>query len=156
MRGLGLPVLGVLTACGTSSSVPGGAPGADLSAFSVQRVQIDGMPFEVWLADAPALRAQGLMNARADQLAPAADGAPRGMLFSFPTDATPGFFMRSTYVPLDLAFFLASGVLLEVHPLEPFDENLVVPSAPIRYALEVPRGTLAAQGIGPGATLVLP
>jgi len=146
-----LPLL-LLAAC----SGGGGASGADLSGFDTARITVNGTEFEVWLAETPAQQAQGLMFATESQLLPLPDGTPRGMLFLFPSESLLAFWMRDTYVPLDLAYARADGVVAEVHQLVPLDETPVVAGEPVQYALEALSGTFAQYGITPGAVLTLP
>ncbi len=145
-----LLLLAVLSACGGSE----GASGADLSGFPTARILVNGVEFEVWIATSFAQQAQGLMFATEEQLLP--DGTPRGMLFVFSTEATRSFWMRDTYVPLDLAYAKADGMIVEVHQLVPLDETLVTSGEPVQYALEALAGTFAAHGIGPGAMIEVP
>ncbi len=130
--------------------------GADLSSFRTARIEVNGVPIEVWMAETPAQQMHGLMNVTADQLAPLPDGTPRGMLFVFPSEQVVSFFMRDTIVALDLAHFRNDGMLVETHALVPLDETPVLSGQPVRYSLEVPAGTLALQGIALGASLALP
>jgi uncharacterized membrane protein (UPF0127 family) len=150
--GAALAVLLAVPACWHGARFPR----ADLSGFATDTVTLDGVAFFCWLAETPAQRAQGLMFATEAQLAPLADGTPRGMLFVFPSPDNVAFFMRDTFVPLDLAYVRADGTVAEVHELEPLDETPVPSGEPVLYALEVYRGTLAANGVGVGSTLVIP
>ena len=79
-----------------------------------------------------------------------------GMLFVFPTDTSVGFWMRNTYLPLDIAYIDASGKVLEVRNAQPLDETSLTPKSPYRYTLEVNQGWFARHGFGPGATVTLP
>lgn len=144
-----LLLLVILSACGGAA----GASGADLSGFPTARILVGGVEFEVWLATTVAQQARGLMLATEEQLLPLGDGTPRGMLFVFSTEATRSFWMRDTYVPLDLAYARADGTIAEVHQLVPLDETLVVSGEPVQYALEALAGTFAAHGIAPGALI---
>ncbi len=79
-----------------------------------------------------------------------------GILFSFDGDVDVRFTMKTVEIPLDIVFFDSSGTFAGSATMEAESEKLYTASAPFRYALELPAGTLAAQGIGPGARLVLP
>src|SRR5262245_24956186 len=114
-------VLAFLSACGGGE----GASGADLSGFPRARILVGGVEFEVYVATTTAQHAQGLMNATEEQLEPLLDGTPRGMLFVFATEATRSFWMRDTYVPLDLAYARDDGSIIEIHAMEPLDETPV-------------------------------
>ena len=80
----------------------------------------------------------------------------RGALFVFPRPQYLSFWMKNTYIPLDLAFLDASGVIVELHALEPLNERPVTSSTPVPFALEVNRGYFARRGVGVGDTIRLP
>ena len=132
------------------------APGSDLSGFAVGRIVINGIELEVWRAQTGAQHARGLMFATADQLAPLQDGTERGMLFEFTSPFFLSFWMRNTFIPLDLAYVRADATIAGIHPLVPLDETSVVASELVQYALEVRAGTLAALGIQVGDRVTLP
>lgn len=94
-------------------------------------------------------RQQGLMLRQS-----MADNA--GMLFLFPNDTTVGFWMRNTYLPLDIAYIDAAGKVLEIHQAQPLDETSITPKGPYRYTLEVNQGWFERHGFGPGANVTLP
>ena len=143
----------LLLAGGCSSS---SRTGADLSGFDTARITANGVEIEVWLADTGAQQLQGLMFATEVQLDPLPDGTPRGMLFRFASEDFRSFFMKDTFVPLDLAYATADGTIVEIHSLVPLDLTPVTSSEPVQFALEVPAGTLAAEGIGVGDVIVIP
>ena len=145
-----------LTACSSGGDPAQQPPGSDLSGFAVERIDVGGVGIEAWIADEPFEQAQGFMNATAAQLAPLPDGTPRGMLFVFDRPRTLNFFMRDTFVPLDLAYAYADGTIFEVHELIPLDETPVPSSEPAQFVLEAVAGTFAAQGIGPGSRIRRP
>lgn len=149
----GFLALLLLAACSSGDTGP---PGSDLSGFETARISINGAEFEVWLAKTAAQQQQGLMFATADQLDPLPDGTARGMLFIFSSERFLSFWMRNTYVPLDLAYARADGVIAETHDLVPLDETPVTAGEPVQFALEVFTGTLARSGIGVGDLIVIP
>ncbi len=73
-----------------------------------------------------------------------------GMLFVYEEPAERSFFMKNTYVPLDLAYIRSDGTILEIHQMTPLDESDVTSSEPVPYALEMPRGWFEENGVGPG------
>ncbi|MHC4548536.1 MAG: DUF192 domain-containing protein [Planctomycetota bacterium] len=149
----GLLVL-LLVAAGCSGG--DGAQGADLSGFEIARITINGQEFEVWLAKTTAQQQRGLMFATAAQLDPLPDGTERGMLFVFASEAFRSFFMKDTFVPLDLAYATADGTIVERHALVPLDETPIPSGQPVQFALEVFQGALDAHGIGVGDVIVVP
>lgn len=93
-------------------------------------------------------RTRGLMG-RA-QLA-----AHHGMLFAFPEPGLHRFWMKNTFLPLDIAWLDNEGAVLDVHRMQPRDESWHQPKVPASYAVEMRAGTFAAYGVGPGSRLTL-
>lgn len=74
-----------------------------------------------------------------------------GMLFVMPRPERAMFWMKNTRIPLSIAYINASGVILEIHDLEPHNENAVQSAFPnIAYALEMEQGWFARNRILPG------
>lgn len=75
-----------------------------------------------------------------------------GMLFIFPDEAERGFWMKNTYLELDIIFmnrdFEVTGV---IHKAVPQSMMMRKSPAPSMYALEVLGGKAAEWGITPGA-----
>ncbi len=92
----------------------------------------------------PQERARGLMFRR--HLA-----ADAGMLFVYPSEAVQSFWMKNTYLALDLLFIGANkrvvGILQEAKPLSL--QSLRV-EAPSRYVLEVPAGFVKQHQVREG------
>ncbi|MDX1593225.1 MAG: DUF192 domain-containing protein [Gammaproteobacteria bacterium] len=107
-------------------------------------LSIDDVPLKVEVADDRWEIEHGLMYRT--ELA-----GGTGMLFVYRNSARRVFWMRNTPLPLDAAFITADGRIDEVVPLEPLSERTVTSRRPARYVLEVPRGWLAAHGLGPGS-----
>jgi uncharacterized membrane protein (UPF0127 family) len=75
----------------------------------------------------------------------------RGMLFDFQTEQPVAFWMRNTYIPLDMIFIRGDGRILRIaENTEPLSERLVPSGGPVRAVLEVIGGTARALGIAPG------
>ncbi|KXK26519.1 MAG: hypothetical protein TR69_WS6001000523 [candidate division WS6 bacterium OLB20] len=75
-----------------------------------------------------------------------------GMLFVFPDERPRSFWMRNTYVPLDIIFISAEKRIVRIHenatPLQEqptYDSGLAA-----QYVLEVPAGTSASHSIRTG------
>jgi len=82
-----------------------------------------------------------------------------GMLFVFGVDMPLSFWMKHTLIPLDVLYFDSEGAFVSVSTMQPCvtSECPSYPSAaPAMYALEVPAGWAAEQGVGVGWTLELP
>jgi uncharacterized membrane protein (UPF0127 family) len=132
--------------------------GGDTSALAVATPKSVAEFFEIRVADTPvrmqiAVRddemKRGLMERR--DLGPS-----DGMLFVYARPQQMSFWMRNTPTPLDIGFFDASGKLVEIYPLHPFDETGVRSrSDDLLFALEMNQGWFRNNGIRPGALLDL-
>jgi uncharacterized protein len=75
----------------------------------------------------------------------------RGMLFDFKREQDVGFWMKNTYIPLDMIFIRADGTIRRIAAnTEPLSERSVPAGGPVRYVLEVIGGTAGKLGIEPG------
>jgi uncharacterized membrane protein (UPF0127 family) len=98
----------------------------------------------VELARTPAERQRGLMHRK--EL-----GADDGMLFLFEGPQQLSFWMRNTYVPLDMIFIESSmRVLGIVENAEPLTETPRAVPGLSQYVLEVNAGFSRQHGLGPG------
>jgi len=140
-------ILVALLALVCAACQPKAEPLAPATSQTYFPVPIAGNDLQVQLALKPAEQQKGLMYR--DSLAP-----DHGMLFLFEQPDQRGFWMRNTGIPLDLAYFDASGTLLEVHKLFPYNENPVrSTSRDVLIAVETNRGWFAANGLEPGARI---
>lgn len=123
----------------TMSGRPEATIPSQLEGFSQDVVLVDGEAWTVAVADTRELRQQGLMGV--EDL-----GSLDGMLFVFADDTTAQFHMADTLIPLDIAFFTATGTLVSTTRMLPCvtDSCPDYESAgPYRYALEAPAGALS-------------
>jgi uncharacterized membrane protein (UPF0127 family) len=104
---------------------------------------------QVEVADTPAAHARGLMFRKT--LA-----RDRGMLFLFEGEEDHSFWMKNTYLPLDL-IFVSQGleVVGVVEGAEPLTESPRTVGKPSRYVVEVNAGFARERGIGPGTRMRL-
>lgn len=96
------------------------------------------------VADEPIERMTGLMFR--EKLAP-----DSGMLFVMSRPDQVSFYMKNTLIPLSIAYISPTGVILEIHDLQPKNET-PVPSVfkNIAYALEMDQGWFNDHKILPG------
>lgn len=108
--------------------------------------------FEVEIADTPEATTRGLMFRR--ELAP-----DFGMLFDFHAPQPQSFWMKNTYVSLDMVFIgVDDGEATVRHVAEntePFSLDPIQYAEPVRYVLEVVAGTADKIGLAPGDTVDL-
>ncbi|MDR3377036.1 MAG: DUF192 domain-containing protein [Ancalomicrobiaceae bacterium] len=100
--------------------------------------------FRVELADDDTSRADGLMYRT--KL-----GADEGMLFDFKTEQMVYFWMKNTYVPLDMIFIRSDGTVVSIaENATPLSEKPIGSAGPVRFVLEVNAGTSRRIGLKPG------
>lgn len=107
-------------------------------------------PFNVELAISMAEQEQGLQFRK--ELAPDA-----GMLFVFDKEEPASFWMKNTYVSLDLIFIRNDGTIHKIAENAPILSLEGIPSeGPVRGVLEVIAGTSKRLGIVPGDRIESP
>ncbi len=100
--------------------------------------------FTVELARTNAEREKGLMNRRS--MAEAA-----GMLFDFGRDQMLLFWMKDTYIPLDMVFIDHGGHVVSIkHDAKPLDETTISSQVPAAGVLEVNAGVADKIGLKVG------
>lgn len=105
------------------------------------------------VADEPEERRRGLMYRQS-----LADRS--GMVFVYDDAAPRTFWMKNTYVPLDIVFVSADRTVLNVahaqaQPHAPAAEvDRYDSDGPAKYVVELPRGFANRTGVGPGTRLV--
>ena len=103
--------------------------------------------FSVEVVDTPESRAKGLMFVQE-----LADDA--GMLFDFKEERPVSFWMRNTFIPLDMIFVGADGVVKTIHVnARPHDVTSIPSQVPVRFVLEIPGGRSEEIGLQPGDTM---
>lgn len=133
----------LIAAC--SSLLPGCA-----TTTSEDWVELRGQRFIVEIADDDASRTRGLMFR---------DDLPRdrGMLFIFEREQPLAFWMRNTYIPLDILYFDNQRRLVSMAQRVPPCRSGQCPNypsaRPARYTLELASGRAAELGVKAGDEL---
>ena len=127
----------------------GRVPAADLEPLEI--VSKSGVhTFAVEMAVTPEQQMRGLMFRRA-----LPEG--QGMLFDFGQEQPTSFWMKNTYVSLDMIFIRGDGRILRIaENTVPLSEALVPSGGPVRAVLEVVAGTAKKFGIAPGDRVAHP
>lgn len=106
--------------------------------------------FRVWIADDDRSRTRGLMFVREMP-------ADRGMLFIFQVPQPAAFWMKDTYLSLDLIFIDPQGRVLNIaRDARPLSLTPIRSDGPIIAVLELAAGTAARIGLAPGDRIELP
>jgi len=148
--GFGLTVAGcgAQEAASPAATAQSAAPDARNPQGPLEPLSIDtakgAVAFQVEIADDDAERERGLMYRTS--LAP-----DRGMLFHFPEAAPRAFWMKNTYIPLDIIYIGADGRIVSIAAqTEPFNETPVPSAGPALGVLEIYGGRAAELGIAVG------
>jgi uncharacterized membrane protein (UPF0127 family) len=108
---------------------------------------VETPPFRLEVCANDGERAMGLMYRRS---------LPQdaGMIFVFPQERENSFWMKNTYIPLDMVFvgkdMKVVGILHDVPPLNELPRTIGKPSM---YVLEFASGTMKRYGVESGAVL---
>lgn len=107
------------------------------------------IPIRVEVVSRSEDQARGLMNR--DRLAPDA-----GMLFVYPAEAPRSFWMKNTFIPLDMLFIGRDRrVVGVVHQAEPLTTTRRAVDAPSMFVLEVNGGLVKHRGVKLGSRVRL-
>lgn len=106
--------------------------------------------FEIWIADTPDRQRQGLMYVRDLP-------ANQGMLFVNDSSRVSSFWMKNTYIPLDMLFIDARGKIVAIFAnTTPLSLDPVGPMTPVLGILELRGGESARRGIRKGDRVIHP
>lgn len=130
--------------------------GNDLEHMTTADLSIDEANFSAWIATAEEQRRKGLMFVSAEQMQPLEDGTERAMLFVFESESVLSFWMKNTFIPLDIAYGRSDGTIVKIHTMTPLDLSGYSSVQPARFALEVNAGLFAAKGIREGDVINIP
>jgi hypothetical protein len=127
---------------------------AQLQTFATSQLTITSATgdhkFTVELATSPEQQEQGLMFRHS--MAPDA-----GMLFDFGHPTTTTFWMKNTFIPLDMLFVGADGLVVNIHERAvPMSEAMIPSQGTVRAVIELNGGTVARLGIRPGDRVLYP
>lgn len=105
----------------------------------------DQTKLNIWIAKSAPSKEQGLMfikNMPENQ----------GMLFVYENDRILNFWMRNTFIPLDMIFVWADMEIKHIHTwAKPLDESLVSSQVPVRYVIETNSGFTTTHNIKTGS-----
>ena len=130
------------------------APSGRLDAAELQTLTIAGRTgmhtFTVEMAVTPEETSRGLMFRRE-----LPEG--QGMLFDFKREQETAFWMKNTYISLDMIFIRGDGRILRIaENTQPLSERLVPSGGRVRAVLEVIAGTAKKLGLAPGDRVAHP
>lgn len=141
-----LALTGAGADAGDSVSTFAGLPRSELQVVTASGTH----RFQVWIAADDRSRERGLMFVR--KLPP-----DEGMLFLFERPQFAAFWMKDTYLSLDLVFIRADGVVVNVaENTRPRTLDPIPSAAPVKAVLELLAGTSARIGLVAGSRVLHP
>lgn len=112
----------------------------------------EGHKLKTWVMDTEAKRQEGMMFLRDTDFS-----ERQGMIFVFKTAEPLRFWMKNTYVPLDIAYISKGGRINSTYTMKAFDTVTDYSSkGDSMYALEVKEGLFKKLGIKAGDTVTIP
>lgn len=103
--------------------------------------------FEVEIARTHSEQQRGMMYRRSME-------DHEGMFFPFQKDRLASFWMKNTYIPLDIIFIDSAGRIVNIaENAEPLSQESQTSHGKVRAVLEIKGGLSRKLGIGPGATV---
>ncbi|MCK5288883.1 MAG: DUF192 domain-containing protein [Candidatus Omnitrophica bacterium] len=111
------------------------------------KLNINGKTYHFEVAKTPEEKAKGLMF-RKDL------DENNGMLFIFDQSRFRRFYMKNTYIPLDIAFIDSELKIIDIQKMEPLNEKPIISKFKAQYALEVNRGFFVKAEIKLGDEIV--
>ena len=143
-----LAALAFAGVCAAPAQVVSEPPPAPLAGLPRSEVQVETAGgrhvFQVWVADNDRSRQQGLMFIK--ELP-----ANQGMLFLFERPELASFWMKNTYLSLDIVFIAPGGVVANIaHDAQPLSLAPIESVAPVTGVLELVAGTAARIGLVAG------
>jgi uncharacterized protein len=128
-------------------SVEAGVPQTGLRTV---KVRLGNRDFTLEVADTPDTTRDGLMFRKSMP-------ADHGMIFVFPTERPLAFWMKNTFIPLDVVFVNVQRQVVAVKPGRPLDDRTGITSdEPASYAIELNRGAAKAAGLKVGDRIDIP
>ncbi|MGO8702228.1 MAG: DUF192 domain-containing protein [Candidatus Brocadiia bacterium] len=113
------------------------------------QIELGGRKLAVEAACMPPQREMGMMYRQS--LKP-----DEGMLFVFPHDEELAFYMKNTPVPLSIAFIKSDGVIANIAHMEPYSLETHRSRTECRFALEMPLGWFARNGVSEDSKVAIP
>lgn len=128
---------------------PSFSPTFTRAPITIQKQDGKQIKFDAQWAVTPAQQAYGLMYRQSLS-------ANEAMLFAFAKPQIASFWMRNTFIPLDMLFISKQKEIVQiVANARPQDETLIVSKEPVSFVLEIAGGQAKAQGISVGDILLL-
>jgi len=119
--------------------------------FFQTELKIKDKIFNIWLALSPKQQQEGLSSLDSDEVA-----INEGMLFVYPINSIQTFWMKDTFIDLDIAFIHESGEVCNIYSMKQKSRECFSSTQNIRYVLELRRGVFDELNLVVGDKIVIP
>jgi len=114
-------------------------------------LKIKGKVFNLWLALSPKQQQEGLSSLDSDEV-----DINEGMLFIYPINKIQTFWMKNTFIDLDIAFIDESGEICNIYSMEQRSKKYFSSTKNIRYVLELRQGIFEELNLVIGDKINIP
>ncbi len=135
-----LLLLALVAVAGCARRGPAGLP--------IVKIDIGGETVKAEIARSIDEQSRGLMYRREM-------GKNEGMIFVYEQERVLSFWMRNTFIPLDIAYIKADGTIATIKQMQPLNESSHSSRIKVMYALELNQGWFAEHGIKEGSKVVI-
>ena len=122
-----------------------------LSQFYLTSLELKHQKFNVWLALNPLQYREGLSFVSSDAVPPR-----YGMLFIYPENEERTFWMKDTFINLDIAFIKENGEVVTIYSMSRDSYELFSSTEDVRYVLELREGTFKEIALKVGDKIRFP
>jgi len=131
---LSLLFLIILFGCKQDKNLDSSIPFKKEATLEIINSQQDTLRFDVELATTAYQQAQGLMNRYTIE-------ENQGMLFIFNNNIQQSFWMKNTYISLDIIFIDKNFKIIQIYENAfPLSEETILSDSPCKYVLEIKGG----------------
>lgn len=78
------------------------------------------------------------------------------MLFVFPDSTERGFWMKNTYIPLDILYLDSDRRIISIKQMQPHDLSTTSSDGPAMFAIELNAGRAEELGLAVGQIVNIP
>jgi hypothetical protein len=116
-------------------------------------IEVGGEKFDTWVMDTLPKMQEGLMFVQDEDI-----DKDEAMIFVYPEPQPMSFWMRNTFIPLDIIYVSEDKKILNSYTMIPLDErpNQYPSQGSAKYAIEFEEGAIERLDLKPGMIVTIP